>query len=152
MSKKIIYISFLLSAGTLAADVSLNQLMSPQDLQQTGVSKLTPQERAQLEKWIDARFEMKGTTQPAPNKPVPYSTLSLSLNVNGGRKLLLSDQSLYEVSPDDIDTASAWLSPVTIEIRPSDNTNYPYRLVNKDAEQSVKARKVPPTQTQESHQ
>ncbi|MBI2742520.1 MAG: hypothetical protein HYX48_01215 [Chlamydiales bacterium] len=147
---KILFCLLLLSSPLLA-DVSLSELMSPQDMKQTGVAKLTPQERGALERWIDQRFEIKTTAVPKPSTEA-YQRLSLSLNVNGGRKLLLSDQSLWEVSPDDVDTASAWLSPVTIEIRPSDNPIYTSRLVNMDAEQTVKARRVNPVPTQESHQ
>jgi hypothetical protein len=71
---------------------------------------------------------------------VSQGELTLSLNINGGKKLLLSDHSLYEIAPDDVNISSAWLSPVTIEVSSSGDPNYPEKLTNVDSGSSVRAK------------
>jgi hypothetical protein len=72
--------------------------------------------------------------------------LYLSVNIESGKKLLLSDNSLYEVAPSDVKTASTWLTPFPIQIDASNNATYPCKLTNMTTGAAVKARVVPPSQ------
>jgi hypothetical protein len=129
----------LLSAGQIHGAINLDQLMLPADQKRTGVANLNPEQKYALADWIDQHFIIKTAGQSR--------SLSLALNVNGGKKLLLSDHSLYEISPDDVALASAWLSPSLVDIIPSGDAQYPDRIVNKDTGTSVKARKVSSSST-----
>ncbi len=130
------FIYALVLTAPLLADVKLDVLM-PQDIQQqTGVANLNAQQKSALETWIDQNFLPKPKERKAG--------LSLALNINDGRKLLLSDHSLYEVAPSDITIAAAWLSPIEIRIEASSNSTYPDKLVNVDTGASVSARCLTP--------
>lgn len=72
--------------------------------------------------------------------------LYLSVNIESGKKLLLSDNSLYEVAPSDVKTASTWLTPFPIKIEQSGDTTYPLKLTNMTSGATIKARSVPPSQ------
>jgi len=124
-----------LATCSLCAEVNLDQLMTPDEKKSTGVSTLTPAQKSALGGWIDQRFTMKSVKEG----------LSISLNINGGKRLLLSDHTLYEVAPSDVATASAWLSPSLIQIVPSGDPNYPDKLINTDTGVGVKAKKVTAT-------
>ncbi|MFI5333986.1 MAG: hypothetical protein ACHQT8_02320 [Chlamydiales bacterium] len=119
-------------SAPLAAVVDLDQMMSPDDKKNTGFSSLTPSQKSALEIWIDQHFIVKSQKKQ----------LSLSLNINGGKRLLLSDHSLYEIAPSDVATASAWLSPSIIDVVPSGDPNYPDKLLNNDTGVGVKAKRV----------
>ncbi len=127
---------YLLVAAQANGEVNLSKMMTPEEQKMTGLTNLSPAQKKALEGWIDQNFMVK--TEQMENK----EQLSLSLNINGGKKILLSDHSLYEIAPADVDTASVWLSPVTIEIQQSGDPDYPVKLVNLDANQSVKAKKL----------
>jgi hypothetical protein len=127
-----IFSILLLAVSPLVAQVKLDQLMSQDDQQKTGVVNLDASQKSALESWIDQNF----TPKPKNEK----KSLSLALNLNGGKKLLLSDHSLYEVAPSDVSISSAWLSPIDIQIVPSEDPNYPVRLINTDTGVGVKAK------------
>ena len=123
------------AALPLVAQTSLDTLMTPQEKTATGVANLTSTQKSALENWIDKNYTKKASTPE-------QKRIFLSLNINEGQKLLLSDQSLYEISPDDVNTAGGWLTPVRIEIAPSGDPQYPVFLTNTDSGSKVKARKV----------
>lgn len=72
--------------------------------------------------------------------------LYLSVNIQSGKQLLLSDNSLYEVAPGDVKTASTWLTPFPIRIDQSGDANYPCKLTNMTTNASIKARAIAPVQ------
>ncbi|MEX0961299.1 MAG: hypothetical protein WDZ28_00370 [Simkaniaceae bacterium] len=69
-------------------------------------------------------------------------TLFVSINIHGGRMLELSDNSVWLISPDDVETSASWLSDIPIEIGSSGDPNYSCLLTNTLTESSVKARQV----------
>lgn len=66
----------------------------------------------------------------------------LSLNLNSGAVLELSDGSQWIIKPEDTSITSYWLTPSEIEIKKtSQDPTYLYTLTNYDTKQSVMAKK-----------
>ncbi len=131
---------------TMNPTPSLNQIMTPEDQVLTGVDKLTPEERSQLEEWLQEYTQVKAQTNARKKSTASPSKQSfglLAINAVGGRYLILTDSSVWEVAPEDIYTSSAWLAAIPFEITydSSDlNDPYPYTLKNQYSGQSVHAR------------
>ena len=131
-------LSLLSASAALHADFLLDQVM-PQDVQkQTGVANLSLQQKIALENWLNENFVLK--TAAEKTKAIKRF---LSINIDNGNKLLLSDNSLWQVSPDDVSISGTWLTPVQIDIKSSNNPDYPCLLINTTSGSSVKARQIP---------
>jgi hypothetical protein len=120
---------------TLAFSADLDSMMSSKDKKNTGYDSLTPEEKKNLNRWISEHF----SSHPDPIGSIP---LSLSINIDNGRKLQLSDGSFWEIDPVDQKTSSVWLTPFPLEITPSDSKTYPFTIQNLTSQESVKARKA----------
>lgn len=125
------------AAPIAAKQILLDDVMTRDEQKKTGVYNLTLQQKVALEAWINKTFVLK---QP---ETTSQKQLSLSINIDNGQKLLLSDNSMWEVSPNDIPTSSVWLSPSPVKIVPSNDPDYPFLIVDINSGISVKARKVP---------
>ena len=143
MAKKLLIASavaaMLVQTTPSFALILLDEVMSKDVQSKTGVANLTPLQKAALEDWLNANFEVK-SSKVANQAP----EVMLSINIEGGRKLQLSDGTIWEVDPNDVVQSSVWITPFPIRIVPSDSTDYPFLLVNKTSGVSVKARKVAP--------
>jgi hypothetical protein len=135
----------LVAAMQLSGSIMLDDVMTPQEQQKTGINRLTPAEKQELEKWLNENFTFKlpeAAAQPEPQKKELY----LSENINNGKQLRLSDGSVYEIAPDDLVRTSFWITPFMIKIVPSQDPNYPYQIINTNTGTAVKAKQVsPPT-------
>lgn len=151
MAKKLLIASavaaMLIQTTPSFALILLDEVMSRDVQQKTGVANLTPLQKSALEDWLNANFEVKSSKveRQAPE-------IMLSINIEGGRKLQLSDGTMWEVDPNDVVQSSVWITPFPIRIVPSDSTDYPFLLVNKTSGVSVKARKVVPGSEPETKQ
>ena len=132
------FISIAISYSHLHAQILLDEVMSNEDQKKTGVVNLTKDQKIALEAWIDQNFTLKAKPK------APETELSLSINIDKGQKLQLSDNSLWEISPDDVSTSSVWLTPVPIKITPSGDLNYPCLIIDQNSGISVKARRISP--------
>ncbi len=128
--------SLALHCSYLQAQILLDQVMSKEDQKKTGVDKLTKNQKIALENWLNQNFTPKVVTKESE------SELFLSINIDNGHKIQLSDNTLWEVSPDDVNTSSLWLTPFAVKIIPSGDPVYPCLIVNKESNVSVKARRV----------
>lgn len=124
------------SALSLHGVIVLDEVMSPDEQQQTGVANLSRDQKLALEAWLNQNFI------PKEEEAQPLTQLSLSINIDSGQKIELSDDSLWEISPDDVPTAATWLTPIPIKLTPSNNPDYPMLLVNTNTGVAIKARKV----------
>ncbi len=61
------------------------------------------------------------------------SKLSLDINSQSGKQLILSDGSKWVVSPDDQKISSVWLTPIPLSLVPNTSKDYPYYLINQDS-------------------
>lgn len=128
---------FLLLCYNLSAgEILLDSAMSKDEQRKTGVSKLSPTQKMELEAWLNRTFTLKAPeTQQA-------TSLSLSLNIDNGKKIQLSDNSLWEIAPADVAKSAVWITPFPVAIEPSGDLDYPFLITNKTTGNSVKARKV----------
>lgn len=118
----------------LFAAASLDANMSPKDKKNTGIYKLSDQEKASLKEWVDNSY-----TRPSTRKtPSP----SLSENLYSGSYLKLTDGSNWNVRPEDTPISQGWISEVEIIIAPSDDPDYPFTLTNSVSRSSILAKKV----------
>lgn len=141
--------------------IQLNDVMTPDQQQKTGVDKLSRAQKNQLETWINDKFVLKPVATTTPNTP-PAATpspaapgpmpptglkdLYVSENLDGGAKLQLSNGDTYEVHPSDRDISSAWLLPSNISIAPNKDPQYPINLTNTVSKTTVRTRKFDPNQ------
>ena len=70
------------------------------------------------------------------------SLLHLSINMNGGQRLLLNDDSLWEIDPEDVEISRLWLSPFPLQINLGGSDLYPYLIINIRSQKQVKAKPV----------
>lgn len=132
------WLLFLLSFSLpLMADISLQQMMSKRQMQETGVDQLNYSQMRSLEMWLDANFDLK---DDRPKKE--DDQLYLSLNVGEGRKLELSDGSSYEIAPEDQVYAAFWITPFAVSVGKSGDPNYPVKITNLNSGTSVRAKEI----------
>lgn len=114
--------------------------MTPQDKKKTGVFKLSKKEKASLQGWIDNNYEKRSQplTTPPPKTPKP----NLSENLYNGSYIRLSDNTLWNIRPQDTPITQGWITPVEIVVTPSQDQKYPYRLTNSLTGSSVLAKKA----------
>lgn len=128
----------MILAWALLAMTNFGAQMSVEEQKETGVYCLTPDQRMKLENWIDKHCRLYCMEQ----REMSTKNLSLFTNIDGGRKLELSNGNIYEVSPDDLNVSSSWITPFPLRIEASDDPYYPLRLVNIHTGRSVKVKKV----------
>lgn len=144
---------FFLSLATItltfshlqAKQIMLDDVMTREEQKKTGITKLSLKEKIELENWLNRTFILKAQDQPTD------AQLFLSININNGQKLQLSDESIWEIAPDDVSTAAVWITPFAVKIIPGNNPEYPFLIVNINTGISVNARKLievaPPAET-----
>ena len=115
---------------------SINDMMSIEDQNKTGVIKLNQKQKMELAKWL---VEHRYYEDIASEQEL--HALTVSLNVYDGKIIQLSDNSVWEIAPDDLVISQTWLSSIPIKITDTSNPDYPYLLTNLRNNQSIKAKK-----------
>jgi hypothetical protein len=123
---------------TLLAVTNFEQQMSIEEQKCTGVYCLTPDQRSALENWIEKHCRLHCSEQ----RDTSSRGLSLYTNLEGGKKLELSDGNTYEVAPEDLNISSSWVTPFPLKLEPSSDPNYPLQLTNTHTGTSIKVRRV----------
>lgn len=123
----------------LQAQIILDEVMSRDDQKKTGVANLSKNQKVALEAWLNQNFVLK----PKEETSKQQSELSLSINIDDGQKLELSDGSLWEIAPSDVSTSAVWIIPFPVKIASSGDPDYPCLIVNLNSGASVKARPAP---------
>ena len=131
-------------APIFSKQLLLDEVMNKEDQKKSGVAYLTPNQRSVLESWINKNCNCV-TNNPTQDKDP--TNLSLSINIENGKKIQLSDGSLWEIDPKDYANSQTWLSPFPIKIVPSNDRDFPSLLVNKNTGNSIKAKKIDPSST-----
>lgn len=129
-------ISALLASPLAAKPLVLDEYMSKEEQHKTGVDKLSFTQRVELEAWINRNFI------PRAQEVEKQAPLTVSINIDNGHKLQLSDNSLWEIAPTDVTVAAAWILSVPVEIKPSNDPNYPFLIYNENSKTGVKAKKL----------
>lgn len=118
-------------------DVRLESIMTPNEMAKTGVGRLNPQERRQLEIWL-SRWSIE-----MMNRGVERSNVYRVTDIESRGELIhLNDGSTYRVSPFEQQKSRRWDVDNRIEVRGEKNSLRPYRLVNLDKNTSVGAELV----------
>lgn len=134
--KRLLFFIILLSSHLQAGQIILDEVMSQEEQKKTGVAKLSPKEKIALETWLNKTFALQVKDQKTE------TNLSLSININNGQKLQLSDGSIWEIAPSDIQTSAIWITPFAVKIVPSNDPDFPFLIVNVNSGVSVKAKRL----------
>lgn len=78
---------------------------------------------------------------PKPNNSNFPTNAYISANVEGGRFLILSDNTVWIINPSDVANTSSWLGPVYLDFSTSTDPNYPVKITNRSSKTSVLAKK-----------
>jgi len=122
----------ILLALFLAANLS--DYMPPDVQQKTGITSLTRQQQNELAGWL--ALYMGPSTTPV-QKP-----LVLAENYHGGRVLQLSDGTIWEVAPEDVNYTGLWIMPFRVALGQSDNPIYPQTLTDLTTGTTVRVRQI----------
>lgn len=124
-------------AGSLISQPILDTEMSSQDRKKTGVYKLTEKEKSALYTWIENSYVKRDV--PLQAEPVHGM---LQENLRSGTYIRLSNNSLWNIHPDDVPITQGWITPVDITVTQTGDSEYPYKLTNTLSGSSVRAKKV----------
>lgn len=126
-----------------AQGLTIEQVMTPAQLQATGVAHLTPAQRTELNRWLN-EFASR-VLQVAQNLAVPpavgptaYGGVGSGHWVkkvsSGGRLVELEDGSLWEINAVDRVDTMLWLPVTDITVAAAKNPvgEHKYTLINKD--------------------
>jgi hypothetical protein len=141
---------FLLSS--LSSAEILDHTMSHQERKKTGVSKLTDKEKAALQRWLDTHYEKRKS--PLLQEGTDRHAV-LQENMCHGQFIGLSDQTLWEIYPEDVPIAQGWITPVDIIVANRDSAEYGYQLTNSLTGSCLRAKKIeklPPKPSQKIQQ
>lgn len=120
----------------------LDEVMSPEDQNKTGIATLSRTQRTYLEQWLNENMALASSMPPAE-----IVTFSLNLNLQGGRVLQLSNGTLWEVNPADLLISNGWILPCTITLSPNTNSDFPFTLRNTSSKEQVRVRQAAPPPT-----
>lgn len=70
------------------------------------------------------------------------SQLYLSINIEDGAYLQLSNGDIYQISPKDMLYSAYWITPFPLSISESDDSDYPTKITNLNSGSSVRGRKI----------
>ena len=130
----LISIFSLCSMSCMAMD--LDSSMTTAEKKMTGYDSLTKEQKKELNLWLTKN------TMPVQKSP-QQAALSLNINIDGGRQLILSDGTIWEVAPEDQSISNLWLTPIPLNLLPGGSPEYPNVLMNADAEkEKVKVRQI----------
>ncbi len=134
----ILFISlFILSPFEIHPSIIIDDYMTKKEKEEIGIDSLSYQQFLKLEQWINDNFTAK-----ADKEKKDSASLSISENIDGGSKILLSDGSLYEIAKKDTAISAEWLLPHVIQVTHSSDKDYPFLLNNTQSGSTVKAKKI----------
>lgn len=111
--------------------LSLDKIMTKEEQQQTGLSKLSPKERAALEEWLTRfaiNFAMEMTKKSSVYPGVGQKHW-VREKIDNGALIKLEDGSLWQISPFDRINTMLWLPIDDVIVIESKNPHYPYMLI-----------------------
>ncbi|MEL7431511.1 MAG: hypothetical protein AAGI90_03155 [Chlamydiota bacterium] len=136
----------LLAASTLVGfsyksyepNQTLDTHMSTQEAEDTGVSRLSPEEKQALQKWINKNHYVRPGAKRQDEAPPEVSEV-----IGNGAYVKLSDGSIWQIHPTDRLLTQSWISAAEITVEKSGASTYSYRLKNNLTGSVVRAERVP---------
>lgn len=135
---------FHLIFNSLLASQVIEMDMDAIDKKNTGIYKLSDQEKTKLNQWIEDRYQKKISAAPKNNVLTPPTVSEI---IRNGQALRLSDNSLWQIHPQDTLISGEWISAAPIQIEKTNDPKYPYKLTNTLTGSSVRAKKISQPQT-----
>lgn len=89
--------------------------------------------------WCDEQGPYVPRPGYVPNNQEP---IHLSMNYNKGSFLVFSDDTTYEIAPDDRIYCAYWVTPFPPEFSASGDPDYPILITNPYSDRSVRGKKV----------
>ncbi len=133
-----LFVLFCAFTSILHAEAKLDDYM-PVDIQKySGVYSLSDDQKQYLADWL---AEHMGDGKKTRNEH-HAKELFLSENVEGGKFLRLSDNSLWEVDPIDLSRSKIWLFPFPVRLRKNGRQDFPYTVTNMNTGSKVDVRRV----------
>ena len=129
--------SFLFSSPAFSL-ILLDQEMTPEEQKKSGISKLSEQEQRHLEEGLNDNFHKKSEYEQNQFG----SELYVSEVINDGQQLRLSDNTLYEIAPEDWVHAQAWIALAKVQVIHSKDEYYPFSITNPLSGYTVRARLI----------
>ena len=118
----------------LLLSAALSDYMPIEVQQQTGITSLTRAQQEQLTSWLAQNMSAQ--------KHQKTESVSLAENYHGGRVLQLTDQTIWEVAPQDVTYTALWITPFPIQIGTSSDPTYPNTLTNLTSGTTVRVRQI----------
>jgi len=132
-------LAFGVGASPSAQNLSMEQVMTPAQLQETGVATLSAAQRAALNRWLNAYtvrvLQVASGTAQARGEYVGVGSGHWIKKVSsGGRIVELEDGSLWEIKAVDRTNTALWLPVTNISVLLAKTPvgEYKYTLLNKD--------------------
>ncbi len=73
--------------------------------------------------------------------------LTIEENLHGGKILVLSDGSTWEIAPQSLKTSQSWIIPSALKIEKINHPTYPYKIISIQTGSYVLARLIVPYKT-----
>ncbi len=116
---------------------TLDTHMSPQEHKESGVHKLTPEEKKSLQQWINRNHYVRPGAKRY-DKTYP----EVSEVIGNGAYVKLSDGSIWQIHPSDRLLTQSWISAAAITVEKNGSSTYGFTLKNNLTGSSVRAEKV----------
>ncbi len=131
-----VFFFFPLKGFTL---IIIDDYMTKEEKQRTGVANLKYQQFVALENWLNRNFCPR-TCSDSGEEDV--EELSIAENFNGGSQLRLTNGKYYQVHPQDRRVSSGWLTPFPIHIGQTSDPEYPLLITDMQTRSSVHAKEI----------
>jgi hypothetical protein len=131
-----IFLTYLvLAAAAIDTD------MTREEQKVTGLHKLSKKEKKALQAWISDHYVAQGVPTPRSVKSQTKHPL-VEENLQSGRYIRLTDETIWEINPSDVTITQGWLGPTEIIVTQTSDSEYPYVLTNQLSGASVRARRL----------
>ena len=145
--KILIFFSLISSSLVYAEQLTIDKVMTPEELIKTGVSKLSPEQRRALDSWLNSftNHVYKVASQKSGGTKNYVGVGSghwIQKNSMGGEMITLEDGSLWEINSIDRIYTGIWLpiSEITVVEASQPIGEYKYILINTDDGEKALAR------------
>jgi hypothetical protein len=144
-------VSLLQVATAVTQNLSIDRVMTPAQLEATGVASLSPTQRAALDRWL-TEYTLRVVQGAKGGDPIPGGTPAAYGGIgpghwvmrvsSGGRVVLLEDGSLWEIQAADRAQTGIWrpTSDITVTAARTPTGDCKYVLFNKDHGDTVVAK------------
>ena len=94
----------------------------------------------------DFKLELVLSQASSSEASTTDSDLTIVENLHNGKVLKLSNGTLWEVAPQDVEITEIWIFPFPLKLEKSGNKQYPFYLVNLHSKTKILVRHIGPTE------